>query len=83
MSDFVLVKHDNGLVSPVSRALAEARGLETVEGDTHDLAGRLVKPVRANGRPVKKRTSVKKAAAKKAVTPDEGAADNTLTNTKE
>ncbi len=84
MPDFVLVRHDNGIVAPVSRALADRRKLQTVDGDATDPTGRPVKPRRDNGRPVKPKTSVaKKAAEKKAVTPDEGAADNTLTDNKE
>lgn len=93
MSDFVLVRQDNGLIGPVSRTFAERKGLDVVEGDATDAIGRLVQPSRENGRPAKPRTTVAQAAAKKAsgdrsseqqaVTPTEGAADNTLTNTKE
>lgn len=84
MSDFVLVRHENGIVAPVSRALAERRGLDVVPGDAVDATGRPVRPVRDGGRPVKPKTSVaEKAAEKKAVTPTEGAAATTLTETKE
>ena len=107
MSDFVLVRQDNGHIGPVSRAFAEKRGLGIVDGDAVDVrTGRLKKVTRGNGRPVKpkasvakkaaaprrapakksaaaKKTAAKKAAPNKAVTPTEGAADTTLTNTKE
>lgn len=83
MTDLVLVKHDNGLVSPMSAAFAKGRGLTTVEGETRDATGRPVRATTASGRKPKPKTSVAKAAAKKAVTPDEGAADTTLTNNKE
>lgn len=96
MSQFVLVRHDNGIVSPVSAAIAARKGFEVVEGPAVDLRGRPVRPVRDNGRPVKPRTTVAVEAAKKssehepdvdateqAVTPDEGAAESTLTESKE
>lgn len=82
MPEFVLVRHENGIVSPVSRAFAERRGLNTVEGDAVRPTGKPVRATRENGRPVKPKTSVaKKAAEKKAVVPSEGAAESALTDT--
>lgn len=92
MSDLVLVRHDNGTISPVSRVMAEKRGWQVVEGEATRPDGRPARPTRENGRPVKPRTTVADKAAKKtsgekspkeAVTPTEGAADTTLTDTKE
>lgn len=83
MSDFVLVQLDNGQVASVPAALARRRKLKTVDGDAVDASGRPVKPTRGNGRPAKPKTSVAKAAEQKAVTPTEGAADSTLTDSKE
>ena len=79
----VLVRHPNGLISPVSAVMAARKGLEVVEGDALRLDGRLQRSTRDNGRPVKPRTSVAQEAAKKAagdvpepqaLTPPEGAA---------
>lgn len=111
MSDFVLVRHDNCHIGPISRAFAEKRDLDVVDGTAAGADGRPVKTTRGNGRPIKpratvakkaatkktaatpkkraaaKRPAAKKAAAEKAskqaVTPTEGAADNTLTTPKE
>lgn len=94
MTDFVLVRHENGIIAPVPAALAARKGFDVVEGSATRPDGRLVAPVRDNGRPVKPPTTVAKAAAKKssggnssseeqAVTPNEGAAETTLTTTKE
>ena len=87
MPDLVLVRHENGIIAPVSRSLAERRGLDIVEGDAVRPNGRPVRPVRENGRPVKPKRNLPKAsdapASGQAVTPTEGAAESTLTNHKE
>lgn len=91
MAEFVLVRHPNGTVSPVSAAFAARRGLEVVDDDPIGPNG-LPKPAtRDNGRPIKPHTTVDDEAAKKAsgdsspeelaVTPPEGAAETTLTDT--
>lgn len=93
MPEFVLVRHDNGVIAPVSAAIAKRKGFDIVEGDAVRPDGRLARPTRENGRAVKPRTTVAKKAAKKAsgaksseqkaVTPTEGAAETTLTESKE
>lgn len=89
-NDFVLVEHENGIIAPISRVLAEISGAKVVEGAAVDLTGKPVRPVRSNGRPVKPKRALSKAsdatrpgASEEAVTPTEGAADSTLTNPKE
>lgn len=82
MSEFVLVRHENGIVAPVGRAFAESRDLDIVEGDAVDLTGKPVKAVRDNGRPVKPKKNLPAAkASEKAVVPSEGAAEPALTDT--
>lgn len=49
----------------VGAAHAEAHGLEVIDSPTHDSSGRPLGPTRADGRPIKQRTSVDEAAAKK------------------
>lgn len=87
MTDFVLVRHENGIIAPVARAFAERRQLDIVEGDAVRPNGKPVRPVRENGRAVKPKRNLPKASgassSEKAVTPTEGAADSTLTNPKE
>lgn len=87
---FVLVEHENGIIAPVSRAHAEISGAKVVEGSAVDLTGKPVRPVRADGRPIKPKRNLPKAsgatrsgASETAVTPTEGAANSTLTNPKE
>lgn len=91
--EFVLVEHENGIVAPVGRVFAETYKLNIVEGDAVDLRGRPVRPTTKHGRDVKPRRNLptlpessdaaQDAASDEAVTPTEGAADSTLTTTKE
>lgn len=65
MADLVRVRLENGVEKNVGAEFAKMLELEVLDEPTHRPDGSIRPPTRAHGRPVKRRTSVAKAAAAK------------------
>lgn len=80
MSDFVRVSLPNGHEATLSAAFVEGTDLQVLDAPATNSRGVPLPATRKNGRPVKPRTTVQKAAKKADPKPDPGPSGNPTTD---